>query len=105
VSTLSPDREKQDNNVRAAQTFAVPSPTSSAPTPGGIDERSLRRSRPIALTAVLALLYIWIGVVGHGTDRSLPAAVTTWRSTATPVVAAADLLLGWFAIRGVLAES
>jgi hypothetical protein len=93
---------------------------------------TLRRTWPSVLVAVVALLYVWIGLTAHGWDRilglaggpvvlaalvaarrsvagalvllavgSLPLAVTTWWSIATPVLAVLALLLGWFAIRNL----
>ncbi|MFI6408670.1 hypothetical protein [Streptomyces sp. NPDC050548] len=93
---------------------------------------TLRRTWPAVLVAVVALLYMWIGLTAHGWDRilglaggpvllaalaaahrsvpgamallaagSLPLAVTTWWSIATPLLAVLALLLGWFAIRNL----
>ena len=84
-----------------------------------------RLSWRIALTVVVALLYVWVGSASDGVDRiagllgaaailasiavagrsrsgaivlllgALPLAVLSWWSVATPVLAGLALVLGW----------
>jgi chromate transport protein ChrA len=89
---------------------------------------AIRRNWLIGLTAITALLYIYVGIGGHGLTRllalaggvlilaavaarsrplawllllagALPVAVATWWSIVTPLLAVLALLFGWLVTR------
>jgi hypothetical protein len=89
---------------------------------------AIRRNWLIGLTAITALLYIYVGIGAHGLTRllalaggvlilaaaaarsrplawllllagALPVAVATWWSIVTPLLAVLALLFGWLVTR------